>query len=47
MHAANLSIIFAPTLLRAPPGPASFGLSMTNLGKAANIIKSLILRSAW
>ncbi|KAK4705154.1 hypothetical protein P7C70_g1051, partial [Phenoliferia sp. Uapishka_3] len=47
MHAGNLAIIFAPTLLRAPPGPASFGLSMINLGKAANIIKSLILRSAW
>jgi hypothetical protein len=47
MHAANLSIIFAPTLLKPPPGPASFGLSMTNLGKAANIVKSLILQQHW
>lgn len=47
MHAANLSIIFAPTLLQPPPGPSSFALSMTNLGKAANIVKSLILQQNW
>ncbi|SCV68009.1 BQ2448_130 [Microbotryum intermedium] len=47
MHAANLSIIFAPTLLKPTPGPAAFGLSMTNLGKAANIIKSIILQQNW
>lgn len=47
MHAANLSIIFAPTLLKPPPGPASFSLSMGNLGKAANLIKSLILQQHW
>ncbi|SGY38056.1 BQ5605_C003g01950 [Microbotryum silenes-dioicae] len=47
MHAANLSIIFAPTLLKPTPGPTAFGLSMTNLGKAANIIKSIILQQNW
>lgn len=47
MHAANLSIIFAPTLLQPPPGPSSFALSMTNLGKSANIVKSLILQQNW
>ncbi|KAM0793470.1 hypothetical protein ACM66B_000912 [Microbotryomycetes sp. NB124-2] len=47
MHAANLSIIFAPTLLKPPPGPAAFGLSMTNLGQAANAIKAIILQQHW
>jgi hypothetical protein len=39
MHAGNLAIIFAPTLLKPPPGPSSFAISMTNLGKAVNLIK--------
>ncbi|ORY40010.1 hypothetical protein BCR35DRAFT_336519 [Leucosporidium creatinivorum] len=47
MHAGNLSIIFAPTLLKPPPGPAAFGLSMSNLGQVANIVKSLVLQQAW
>ncbi|KAK4057577.1 rho GTPase-activating protein [Microbotryomycetes sp. JL221] len=47
MHAANLSIIFAPTLLKPPPGPTAFGLSMTNLGQAANAIKAIILQQHW
>ena len=47
MHAQNLALVLAPTLLRPPPGPDSFGLAMINLGKAAKIVSSLILQSAW
>lgn len=47
MFAANLAICFAPTLLRPPPGPESFGQAVLNLGKQALIIKSLILTYHW
>ena len=47
MHAQNLALVLAPTLLRPPPGPDSFGLAMINLGKAAKVVSSLILQSAW
>lgn len=47
MHAGNIAICFAPTLLRPPPGPESFGQAMSNLGKAALLIKSLILTAHW
>lgn len=47
MHASNLSIIFAPTIIRPPNGPSSFALAMKNLGAAANIIKLLITQAAW
>ncbi|KAM0756568.1 hypothetical protein T439DRAFT_309052 [Meredithblackwellia eburnea MCA 4105] len=47
MHSANLAIVFAPNLLQPPPGPSSFALSMTNLGKAVGLVKQVISQTAW
>lgn len=47
MYAHNLAIVFGPTLLKAPPGPASFAASMGNLGHAQNVVKNLILQYHW
>lgn len=69
MHASNLAIVFAPTILRPPEGSDSyailseFGLrrdysnffaktdlatrSVSNLGKAAKLVSSLIVQHHW
>lgn len=35
------------TLLKPPPGPDAFIKSVSNLGQAAGIVKSLILQEGW
>lgn len=48
MHGANLALVLAPTLLQPSPHlPNSFAVAMSNLGKSANLIKSLIVQEAW
>ncbi|ORY05870.1 RhoGAP-domain-containing protein [Basidiobolus meristosporus CBS 931.73] len=47
MYASNLAIVFGPTILRPPPGPASFATSMANLGQQQSIVKNLILQYHW
>ncbi|KAK9765230.1 hypothetical protein K7432_006608 [Basidiobolus ranarum] len=47
MYASNLAIVFGPTILRPPPGPASFATSMANLGQHQSIVRNLILQYHW
>ncbi|KAJ1984197.1 hypothetical protein H4R34_000803 [Dimargaris verticillata] len=47
MYSTNLAIVFGPTLLKPPPGPASFSTAMTNLGQHQNVVKNLILQYHW
>jgi hypothetical protein len=47
MYATNLAIVFGPSLIRAPPGPASLGASFNNLGHHQNIVKTYILQYHW
>lgn len=73
MHASNLAIVFAPTILRPPEGSDSYALlsrftifyflcvssgtpaniihhldpKVTNLGKAAKLVSSLIVQHHW
>ncbi|KAK9899453.1 Rho GTPase activation protein [Cystobasidium minutum MCA 4210] len=47
MHASNLAIVFAPTILRPPEGSDSYAILMSNLGKAAKLVSSLIVQHNW
>jgi len=47
MHASNLAIVYAPTLLKPPESKESFGILMSNLGKAVKITASLITQQNW
>lgn len=68
MHAPNLAIVFAPTILRPPEGSDSYALlstfmctnltelsdtnshyttAVSNLGKAAKLVASLIVQHDW
>ncbi|KAF9984325.1 rho GTPase-activating protein [Modicella reniformis] len=48
MYAANLAIVFGPTLLRPGGSSAnSFATSMKNLGHQQNIVRNMILQYHW
>lgn len=67
MHASNLAIVFAPTILRPPDGSDSYAIlskfspaqakmlttelksttAVSNLGKAAKLVASLIVQHNW
>lgn len=47
MLAHNVAIVFGTSLLNPPPGPSSVAIGFGNLGKAANVVKTIVTMHEW
>ncbi len=47
MLAHNIALVFGTSLLNPPPGPSSVAIGFGNLGKAANVVKTIVTMHEW
>ncbi|KAJ1589027.1 hypothetical protein NDA15_001663 [Ustilago hordei] len=47
MLAHNVALVFGTSLLNPPPGPSSVAIGFGNLGKAANVVKTIVTMHEW
>ncbi|CDS01327.1 hypothetical protein [Sporisorium scitamineum] len=47
MLAHNVALVFGTSLLNPTPGPSSDAISFGNLGKAANVVKTIVTMHEW